>query len=112
VQTNVSTGYHAIEFLLWGQDLKGLIGGAGERPASDYDPSACTHGNCARRAAYLKAASDLLGLDMEEITADWRAGGKAGAELLAKGNDGALAEILTGLGSLTFGEMAGERMKL
>ena len=38
--------------------------------------------------------------------------GKARAELLAKGNDGALAEILTGLGSLTFGEMAGERMKL
>jgi putative iron-regulated protein len=37
VQTNVSTGYHAIEFLLWGQDLKGLSGGAGERPATDYD---------------------------------------------------------------------------
>jgi putative iron-regulated protein len=112
VQTNVSTGYHAIEFLLWGQDLKGLSGGTGERPASDYNVSACTHGNCARRATYLKAASDLLVADLEEMTEDWRAGGKARAELLAKGNDGALAEILTGLGSLTFGEMAGERMKL
>ena len=112
VQTNVSTGYHAIEFLLWGQDLKGLSGGAGERPASDYDATACTHGNCARRAAYLRAASNLLVADLEEMTADWRAGGKARAELMAKGRDGALAEILTGLGSLTFGEMAGERMKL
>ena len=112
VQTNVSTGYHAIEFLLWGQDLKGLSGGAGERPASDYDLSTCTHGNCARRAAYLKAASDLLVADLEEMTTDWRAGGTARAELMAKGNDGALAEILTGLGSLTYGEMAGERMKL
>jgi putative iron-regulated protein len=46
------------------------------------------------------------------MTADWHSGGKARAELVAKGNDGALAEILTGLGSLTFGEMAGERMKL
>lgn len=112
VQTNVSTGYHAIEFLLWGQDLKGLSGGAGERPATDYDTNACTHGNCARRAAYLKAASDLLVSDLEEMTADWGKDGKARAELLAKGDDGALSEILTGLGSLTYGEMAGERMKL
>lgn len=112
VQTNVSTGFHAIEFLLWGQNLKGLSGGAGERPASDYDAAHCTHGNCARRAAYLKAASDLLVADLDEMAADWRAGGKARAELLAKGNDGGLAEVLTGLGSLTFGEMAGERMKL
>jgi putative iron-regulated protein len=112
VQTNVSTGYHAIEFLLWGQNLTGLTGGQGARPPSDYDVAACTHGNCARRAAYLKSTSDMLASDLEEMAADWRVGGKARAELLAKGPDGGLAEILTGLGSLTFGEMAGERMKL
>jgi putative iron-regulated protein len=112
VQTNVSTGFHAIEFLLWGQNLKGLSGGAGERPASDYDVAACTHGNCARRAAYLKTASDLLVADLAEMQADWAAGGKARAELMAKGANGGLSEMLTGLGSLTFGEMAGERMKL
>ncbi len=112
VQTNVSTGYHAIEFLLWGQNLRGADGGAGERPASDYDASACTHGNCARRAAYLRAAAGLLVDDLAEMAADWRSGGKARAELLSKGPDGGMTEILTGLGSLTFGEMAGERMKL
>ena len=112
VQTNVSTGFHAIEFLLWGQNLDGANGGAGVRAASDYDPAACTHGNCARRAAYLKAASDLLVADLTEMADGWRPGGSARAELLAKGRDGGLAEILTGLGSLTFGEMAGERMKL
>jgi len=112
VQANVSTGFHAIEFLLWGQNLDGAKGGAGVRAASDYDPATCTHGNCARRAAYLKAASDLLVVDLAEMADDWRPGGKARAELLAKGADGGLAEILTGLGSLTFGEMAGERMKL
>lgn len=112
VQTNVSTGYHAIEFLLWGQDLEGPSGGTGERPATDYDVNACSHGNCARRSAYLKAASDLLVSDLEEMAADWKADGKARAELMAKGDEGALAEILTGLGSLTYGEMAGERMKL
>ncbi len=112
VQTNVSTGYHAIEFLLWGQNLNGLAGGHGMRPAGDYDIAACTHGNCARRVAYLTSAANLLVLDLKEMVADWRTGGKARAELLAKAPDDGLAEILTGLGSLTFGEMAGERMKL
>jgi putative iron-regulated protein len=112
VQTNVSTGFHAIEFLLWGQNLKGLSGGAGERPASDYDAAHCTHGNCERRAAYLKAASDLLVTDLAEMTADWGAKGKARAELIAKGADGGLEEMLSGMGSLTFREMLSERMKL
>ncbi|WP_439604835.1 imelysin family protein, partial [Shinella sp.] len=60
VEANVATGYHAIEFLLWGQDLNGTGKGAGNRPATDYDKAACTNGNCDRRAAYLKAASSLL----------------------------------------------------
>ncbi|MBV9991071.1 MAG: peptidase [Alphaproteobacteria bacterium] len=112
VQTNVSTGYHAIEFLLWGQNPNGAKGGTGARPATDYDVKACTHANCARRADYLRAASDLLVADLNEMAADWGKDGKARDELMAKGGDGGLSEILTGLGSLTFGEMAGERMKL
>jgi putative iron-regulated protein len=112
VKENVATGYHAIEFLLWGQDLHGTGPGAGERPASDYNLKACTHGNCDRRAAYLKVATDLLVEDLSEMTADWATGGKARAELAAKGPDGGLATILTGLGSLSYGELAGERMKL
>ncbi|HEY9214509.1 MAG TPA: imelysin family protein, partial [Ancylobacter sp.] len=60
VESNVAIGYHAIEFLLWGQDLNGTGPGAGKRPATDYDTKNCTNGNCDRRAAYLKAATDLL----------------------------------------------------
>jgi putative iron-regulated protein len=112
VEANVATGYHAIEFLLWGQDLHGTGPGAGERLASDYNPRACTHGNCDRRGEYLKAVTDLLVEDVAAMTADWAAGGKARAELAAKGPDGGLATILTGIGSLSYGEMAGERMKL
>jgi putative iron-regulated protein len=112
VEANVATGYHAIEFLLWGQDLHGTGPGAGERPASDYDVKACTHANCDRRAQYLRAVTDLLVEDMAEMTADWSPGGKARKELAAKGQDGGLSTILTGIGSLSYGEMAGERMKL
>jgi putative iron-regulated protein len=112
VEANVATGYHAIEFLLWGQDLHGTGPGAGERPASDYVLKGCTHGNCDRRAQYLKAVTDLLVDDMAEMTANWAPDGKARKDLAAKGQDGGLSTILTGIGSLSYGEMAGERMKL
>ena len=46
-EANVATGYHAVEFLLWGQDLHGFESGAGERPVTDYAKGAdCTNGNC------------------------------------------------------------------
>ncbi len=108
VESNVATGYHAIEFLLWGQDLNGTGPGAGDRPATDFDTASCTNGNCDRRAAYLKAASELLVSDLEEMVGNWQEGGAARAAL----PDVGIAGILTGLGSLSFGELAGERMKL
>jgi len=112
VEANIATGYHAIEFLLWGQDLNGTGPGAGARPASDYDKANCTHDNCDRRGDYLKAATDLLVGDLEEMAANWEKDGEARKALAAKGVDGGLSTILTGLGSLSYGELAGERIKL
>jgi putative iron-regulated protein len=112
VETNVATGYHAIEFLLWGQDLNGTDAGAGERPATDFDPANCTGGNCERRIQYLQAATDLLISDLEEMAAAWAPDGAAREELASKGEAGGLATILTGMGSLSYGELAGERIKL
>jgi len=112
VEANVATGYHAIEFLLWGQDLNGTGPGAGNRPATDFDTKNCTNGNCDRRAAFLKAATDLLVADLEEMAANWKADGEARKQLATKGDEGGLATILTGIGSLSYGELAGERMKL
>ena len=112
VEANVGTGYHAIEFLLWGQDLNGTGPGAGNRPATDYDLKACTGGNCDRRRDYLKAASSLLTDDLVAMTNNWKAGGAARAAVDAESEDARLATILTGIGSLSYGELAGERMKL
>lgn len=111
VEANVATGYHAIEFLLWGQDLNGTGPGAGNRPYTDYDKANCTHGNCDRRADYLKSATTLLVQDLEEMTADWAANGEA-AKTLTDDPQAGLTAILTGMGSLSYGELAGERMKL
>jgi putative iron-regulated protein len=112
VEANVAAGYHAIEFLLWGQDLNGTDAGAGDRPASDFDTANCSNDHCDRRREYLEAATELLISDLEEMAGNWQEGGAARQELADKGAEGGLATILTGLGSLSYGELAGERMKL
>ena len=112
VEANVGTGYHAVEFLLWGQDLNGTGPGAGSRPATDFDLKSCTGGHCDRRRAYLKAAAGLLADDLAVMAKNWKAGGAARKAIDAQGNGAKLATILTGIGSLSYGELAGERMKL
>lgn len=112
IEANVATGYHAIEFLLWGQDLNGHGTGAGQRPWTDYaSGDDCTNANCDRRGEYLTAATDLLVSDLEWMAAQWAIGGAARAEVVSNADAG-LAAMLTGMGSLSYGEVAGERMRL
>ncbi len=114
-EANVATGYHAIEFLLWGQDLNGTQPGAGERPATDFAKGeACTNGNCERRSAYLMAASELLLADLNYMEGQWKAGvaDNYRAEFLKLEDKEALRRMLFGMGSLALGELAGERMKV
>jgi putative iron-regulated protein len=112
VEANVATGYHAVEFLLWGQDLNGTDAGAGDRPWTDYAAGDdCTNGNCDRRGDYLRAVTDLLVTDLDEMAAAWADGGAARAAVLADETAG-ISAMLTGMGSLSYGELAGQRMKL
>lgn len=112
IEANVATGYHAIEFLLWGQDLNGHGEGAGNRPWTDYaQDESCTGGNCDRRAQYLVAATNLLVSDLEWMAAQWLDDGAARAALTDDADSG-ISAILTGMGSLSYGEQAGERMRL
>ncbi len=112
IEANVSTGYHAIEFLLWGQDLNGTGPGAGARPASDFDVKQCTNDNCTRRAEFLRVATELLIDDLTWITKQWAPGGSAREDISKADASAGLTRIFTGLGSLSYGELAGERMKL
>lgn len=114
-EANVASGYHAIEFLLWGQDLHGFEKGNGERPVSDYQTGDdCTHGHCDRRRSYLDAVSDLLVDDLEWMVAQWapETEGNYRQELLAESDQEGLRRMLFGMGSLSLGELAGERMKV
>jgi putative iron-regulated protein len=112
VESNVATGYHAIEFLLWGQDLNGTDAGAGNRSWTDYAAGEeCSNGNCDRRGAYLKASADLLVSDLAWMSEQWATGGEARQSVMQDESVGIVA-MLTGMGSLSYGEQAGERMRL
>ena len=105
-EENISTGWHAIEFLLWGQDMNEV--GPGSRPVSDYT----TADHADRRGTYLATASDLLLDHLQGLVDAWDPGasGNYRDEFLAMEVDDALNNIITGIGELSRGELAGERM--
>jgi putative iron-regulated protein len=105
----ISTGYHAIEFLLWGQDLDAT--GPGERPFTDYLTNGdATAPNGDRRGLYMQVVAQLIVSDLESLIAEWEPGGPYRAAFLALDEATSLTQILTGAGVLSKGELAAERM--
>ncbi len=104
-EENISVGFHAIEFLLWGQDLD--RDGAGARPYLDYTAAE----NAERRKSYLLITSRLLTENLQELVEEWNPRGNGYRfQFLALPTDKALANILTGIGVLAKSELAGERI--
>lgn len=103
-ETNISTGWHAIEFLLWGQDFSET--GPGERPATDYSTAA----NADRRGQYLTEVTDLLVDDLAGVAAQWDPEDGAYRKEFLKDPQQAVSNILRGMGALSAGELAGERI--
>lgn len=114
-EANVATGFHAIEFLLWGQDTHGTNAGAGERPATDFllNTKLATGGHNDRRRDYLIAVTDLLVADLETMVAQWQPDSDNYRKALTSDTpENGLRKILFGMGSLSLGELAGQRMKV
>lgn len=127
---DVISGYHAIEFLLWGQDLNttdqsttngadrdqavNMTEAGGQRPLTDFT----TDINADRRHAYLEVVVDKLIADLEAVQAEWEKGSttnyRADFTTIADAADAKkkLTQILTGMGTLSEGELAGERMQI
>jgi putative iron-regulated protein len=72
----------------------------------------CTGGHCDRRAQYLQVVTDLLVDDLTFMVDQWKPDGAARKAAMDDGGQAGLVAIFKGLGSLSYGEMAGERMKL
>lgn len=103
-EENISSGYHAIEFLLWGQDLS--VTGPGERPYTDYT----TAKNADRRKQYLKASVDLLVDHLQHLVDEWAPGKKNYRAAFEKDVKGSVKNIMTGMSMLTGFELSGERL--
>lgn len=106
-EENIATGYHAIEFLLWGQDMNDA--GPGNRPHTDYTTAA----NAERRGQYLRVVSELLIDDLTRLSRAWRPDSRLNYRArFVEGGQESLRKIFVGLGSLSRGELAGERLEV
>lgn len=129
-EANVATGYHAIEFLLWGQDLNAgqtewthpRDNQAGQRPYTDFIADAqCTSGQnntvdaaiCKRRGNYLVAVTQLLINDLKRLKVQWNIQqSDSYVQQFIQGGEASLTAMLEAMGRLSFGELAGERMNI
>ncbi|ENO88650.1 imelysin family protein [Thauera linaloolentis] len=106
-EENISTGWHAIEFLLWGQDLS--ADGPGNRAWTDFVDGKAP--NADRRRAYLQIVTDLLIEDLDGLVQSWAPGGQNyRASFLA--DPASLTKVISALGILSRAELAGERIEV
>lgn len=112
-ETNISTGYHAIEFLLWGQDL--YANSAGQRPYTDYvTDGSGTHSNQVRRGTYLTVVTDLLVDALTQVRNAWDPAGTNNyrSTWLAMSNADVLHKMFNSLIVLSGDELSGERIRV
>lgn len=114
-EKNIASGYHAIEFLLWGQDFNVPPEAAGQRPHTDFVPlSTAADDVPARRGKYLKAAATLLIRDLQSVIDAWASQEATSYRATLVNGDvyTGLKRMFTGLAALAEVEMAGERMSV
>ena len=108
-EENIATGWHAIEFLLWGQDVSDT--GPGDRSFEDFVDGKAPHAD--RRRQYLTVVTDLLVDDLGGVAKAWAPGVKNNYRAkFEKGGQESVRKMLLGLGSLSRGELAGERLEV
>lgn len=107
-EENIATGWHAIEFLLWGQDLSTT--GPGNRSFEDFVDG--KKPNADRRRQYLKVVTELLVDDLRTLTKAWAPTATSYRAKFERGGLESVRKIFVGLGSLSRGELAGERLEV
>lgn len=107
-ESAVTTGWHAIEFLLWGQDFR--TDGPGDRSYREY----LDHGRVnPRRREYLRLISTQLVDDLRDIAEQWRGDkGAYHAQLTATVPIEVIGRALHGATSYVAIELFGERLSV
>lgn len=107
-EADVTTGWHAIEFLLWGQDFNAA--GPGDRPYTDYLPGQADR---ERRRLYLATVTEMLVADLQSLEATWTPDAdNYRRKFLALEPREALGRALNGAANLVGHELATERLSV
>ncbi|MBK6684424.1 MAG: iron-regulated protein [Deltaproteobacteria bacterium] len=106
-EASIALGYHAIEFMLWGQDQNSA--GPGTRPATDFLEPNGTLPNGNRRAQFLSVVSTILVADLRSVATQWASGGAYRSSFEADATT-SLKKLMGGMGILAKGELGSERM--
>lgn len=107
-EENIATGWHAIEFMLWGQDQSDTA--PGNRSFEDFVDGKAP--NADRRRVFLNTATELLVDDLSYLVKSWQPGAKNYRAKFEQGGFQSVRKMIVGLGSLSRGELAGERMEV
>lgn len=122
-ETSISTGYHVVEYLLWGRDTR--ADGPGDRAFNDYVVDAAIPSKkgqkpaqpagepvAVRRARYLRAATELLTKHLGRVREDWAPGNPENyrGRFLRLPPTSALGLVIKGMGALSGPELSGERL--
>lgn len=105
-EANVSTGWHVIEFLLWGQDFN--PDGPGERPWTDFT----TAPNADRRMKYLVTSTEVLRSHLVMISDEWSPFNYDGhpGEFFLRRPSRIIRTVMRGVASMAGREIASERL--
>jgi putative iron-regulated protein len=105
-ETNVCTGWHAVEFLLWGQDRS--PSGPGDRSFRDFVDGGAEHAD--RRREFLLEATDLLCDDLAKLESAWADRPGSYRSRFVADPQAALRSMFCGIALLSGFEMSGERL--
>ncbi|CAA0107688.1 Uncharacterised protein [BD1-7 clade bacterium] len=114
-EANVTTGVHAIEYMLWDRDDNAR--GPGSRAADEFSSDTDCAGDAAtaecRSSQYLRVATELLVDDLTDMTAEWAPAAEQTQGTLAYNflnSDKALGYMIQSIASMSVGELAGARL--
>jgi putative iron-regulated protein len=107
-EENIAAGWHAIEFLLWGQDQSDTS--PGNRSFEDFVDGKTA--NADRRRTYLNVVTELLMDDLAFLVKAWAPASKNYRARFEQGGIQSVRKMIVGLGSLSRGELAGERLEV
>ena len=108
-ENDVTTGWHAIEFLLWGQDF--FVSGPGRRSHTDFIADAPAQD---RRRQYLRIVTQLLVSDLTLVSKEWDLQDPIsyGSRLSKLPSSEIIGPALHGAASLIAIELHGERFSV